>query len=126
MLCAVAEYDELPVRHNEDKVNAALSETVRWPVDSRTVDDPHTKANLLLQVSCSLSAVCIAGQVLLSLKYAFVAVSSQLLASLMTTCGQTRNPAALGQPQPGCYLAVGLCCSHWVGSTSADTASQFI
>ena len=61
VLCAVAEYDELPVRHNEDKVNAALSETVRWPVDSRTVDDPHTKANLLLQVSCSLPAACVAG-----------------------------------------------------------------
>ena len=61
VLCAVAEYDELPVRHNEDKVNAALSETVRWPVDSRTVDDPHTKANLLLQVRCSLPAVCVGG-----------------------------------------------------------------
>ncbi|KAK9814715.1 hypothetical protein WJX72_010327 [[Myrmecia] bisecta] len=49
VLCAVAEYDELPVRHNEDKLNATLASQVRWRVDPRTVDDPHTKANLLLQ-----------------------------------------------------------------------------
>ena len=51
-MCGVAEYDELPVRHNEDKINQALSGEVRWPTDSRVADDPHTKANLLLQVSC--------------------------------------------------------------------------
>lgn len=49
-LCSVSEFDELPVRHNEDKLNAAMSRTVRFPVDARTCDDPHTKANLLLQV----------------------------------------------------------------------------
>ncbi len=46
----MSEFDELPVRHNEDKLNAAMSRTVRFPVDARTCDDPHTKANLLLQV----------------------------------------------------------------------------
>ena len=50
VLCSVAEYDELPVRHNEDKVNTAMAGTVRLRVDVRTADDPHTKANLLLQV----------------------------------------------------------------------------
>lgn len=50
VLCGVAEYDELPVRHNEDKLNATLAGEVRWPTDSRSADDPHTKANLLLQV----------------------------------------------------------------------------
>ena len=50
-MCGVAEYDELPVRHNEDKINTALSGEVRWPIDSRSADDPHAKANLLLQVS---------------------------------------------------------------------------
>ena len=48
-LCGCAEYDELPVRHNEDGLNATLSASVRFPVDARTCDDPHTKANLLLQ-----------------------------------------------------------------------------
>jgi activating signal cointegrator complex subunit 3 len=28
VLCGVAEYDELPVRHNEDKVNAELARQV--------------------------------------------------------------------------------------------------
>lgn len=50
MLCSAAEFDELPVRHNEDKLNLQLAEEVRWRVDMRTCDDPHTKANLLLQV----------------------------------------------------------------------------
>ena len=50
VLCGVAEYDELPVRHNEDKINTTLAGEVRWPTDSRSADDPHTKANLLLQV----------------------------------------------------------------------------
>lgn len=52
VLCAACEYDELPVRHNEDKLNAALAQDVRLRVDPRSVDDPHTKANLLLQ-ACS-------------------------------------------------------------------------
>jgi activating signal cointegrator complex subunit 3 len=51
VLCSVPEYDELPVRHNEDKLNAAMARGVRYPVDIRTADDPHTKAHLLLQVS---------------------------------------------------------------------------
>lgn len=48
--CGVSEYDELPVRHNEDKVNMGLSADVRWPIPARLADDPHAKANLLLQV----------------------------------------------------------------------------
>lgn len=50
MLCAAPEYDELPVRHNEDKLNMELARDVRWPPEARTCDDPHTKASLLLQV----------------------------------------------------------------------------
>jgi len=50
LLCAVAEYDEMPVRHNEDKLNLTLSQAVRHRIDPRTADDPHTKTNLLLQV----------------------------------------------------------------------------
>ena len=53
VLCGVAEYDELPVRHNEDKVNAELARQVAnaggFKVDARLADDPHTKANLLFQ-----------------------------------------------------------------------------
>ncbi len=53
VLCAVAEYDELPVRHNEDKLNLVLSEGVRFPIKERDADDPHAKAKLLLQVTMS-------------------------------------------------------------------------
>ncbi|GAB4820015.1 hypothetical protein N2152v2_007061 [Parachlorella kessleri] len=49
VLCAASEYDELPVRHNEDRLNTVMAGQVRWPTDTRTSDDPHTKAVLLLQ-----------------------------------------------------------------------------
>lgn len=50
ILSGAAEYDLLPVRHNEDKVNAELAKIVPWQVDAATLDDPHTKANLLFQM----------------------------------------------------------------------------
>lgn len=50
VLCGASEYDDLPVRHNEDRINLALSREMRWRVDTRTPEDPHLKANLLLQV----------------------------------------------------------------------------
>lgn len=49
VLSGASEYDELPVRHNEDKLNGILSKQVRLSVDTRSLDDPHVKANLLLQ-----------------------------------------------------------------------------
>lgn len=49
VLSSASEYDELPVRHNEEKLNEILSKQVRLRVDSRLLDDPHVKANLLLQ-----------------------------------------------------------------------------
>ena len=55
VLCGVAEYDELPVRHNEDKLNMTLSESVRFPIKERDADDPHAKAKLLLQVKPNLT-----------------------------------------------------------------------
>jgi activating signal cointegrator complex subunit 3 len=52
-VAACAEFDELPVRHNEDKANvelaAAVSAAGGWPTDVRAAEDPHTKAHLLLQ-----------------------------------------------------------------------------
>ena len=58
MLCAAAEYDELPVRHNEDKLNLALAGEVRLRTDPRAADDPHTKANLLLQARAARPPPC--------------------------------------------------------------------
>mmetsp|Transcript_18077 Transcript_18077/g.27114 ORF Transcript_18077/g.27114 Transcript_18077/m.27114 type:complete len:1635 (+) Transcript_18077:2-4906(+) len=48
ILADASEYDELPVRHNEDKINEKLAEKVRWPV-REDFENPHVKANLLLQ-----------------------------------------------------------------------------
>jgi len=47
------EYDELPVRHNEDALNGELAESCPFPVDPHSLDSPHTKALLLLQAHFS-------------------------------------------------------------------------
>ena len=49
VLTDASEYDELPVRHNEEHVNAQMAEELPWKVDHRLIDSPHTKALLLLQ-----------------------------------------------------------------------------
>jgi activating signal cointegrator complex subunit 3 len=52
-VAACAEFDELPVRHNEDLANTALAKQVSaargWPTDTRAPEAPATKAHLLLQ-----------------------------------------------------------------------------
>ncbi|ETO08523.1 hypothetical protein RFI_28865 [Reticulomyxa filosa] len=53
VLCATKEYEELPVRHNEEKLNLLLAEQVPWPVDDLAMDEPSTKANLLFQAHFS-------------------------------------------------------------------------
>ncbi len=44
------EYDELPVRHNEDGLNKTLAQRLPLEVSPPdSYDSPHTKAHLLLQ-----------------------------------------------------------------------------
>lgn len=54
-LCLAAEYDELPVRHNEDLVNIELSRDLRFPGEEMDLVmwDPHVKSYLLLQAYMS-------------------------------------------------------------------------
>eukprot|EP01105_Mastigella_eilhardi_P023253 TRINITY_DN5830_c0_g1_i2.p1 TRINITY_DN5830_c0_g1~~TRINITY_DN5830_c0_g1_i2.p1 ORF type:complete len:744 (-),score=171.52 TRINITY_DN5830_c0_g1_i2:169-2400(-) len=53
VLTAATEYDGLPVRHNEDGINAQLAADLPW-VDRRArMEDPHVKASLLLQAHFS-------------------------------------------------------------------------
>lgn len=52
-LCDVHEYYELPVRHNEDLMNAELAKDCPISVDAMNMDSPHVKANLLLQAHFS-------------------------------------------------------------------------
>ena len=51
-MCGATEFDELPVRHNEDLINAELAKNL--PLNTDLFDlpmwDPHVKAFLLLQV----------------------------------------------------------------------------
>ena len=50
VLCDASEFDELPVRHNEEHVNAQMARELPWRVDEASCDSPHVKAQLLLQV----------------------------------------------------------------------------
>ncbi|MCJ1472691.1 hypothetical protein MMC13_001340 [Lambiella insularis] len=55
-MCGATEFDELPVRHNEDLINAQLS--LNLPLKAETMGslpmwDPHVKAFLLLQAYMS-------------------------------------------------------------------------
>ncbi|KAK4126252.1 Sec63-domain-containing protein [Parathielavia appendiculata] len=54
-MCRATEYDELPVRHNEDLINAELSRNLTFPGTAFGLPmwDPHVKAFLLLQAHMS-------------------------------------------------------------------------
>ena len=54
-MCKATEYDELPVRHNEDLINAEMSAALPLRADSFGLPmwDPHVKAFLLLQAHFS-------------------------------------------------------------------------
>lgn len=51
LICDCPEYEELPVRHNEDKLNADFALKCPIPLQLATASygSPHTKAFLLLQ-----------------------------------------------------------------------------
>jgi activating signal cointegrator complex subunit 3 len=49
IMCEAQEFSELPVRHNEDKLNIELAGRVPLSVDTRNADSPHLKALLLFQ-----------------------------------------------------------------------------
>eukprot|EP00941_MAST-03F_sp_MAST-3F-sp1_P004675 g4675.t1 len=57
LLASAFEFEELPVRHNEENLNAELAESCPWEVDETNFDpkyettffSPHTKAFLLIQ-----------------------------------------------------------------------------
>ncbi|KAL8729952.1 MAG: hypothetical protein Q9166_004397 [cf. Caloplaca sp. 2 TL-2023] len=54
-MCGATEFDELPVRHNEDLINAELSNNLPIQADALGLPmwDPHVKAFLLLQAHFS-------------------------------------------------------------------------
>lgn len=55
-MCSATEFDELPVRHNEDLINAELAQNLPLsvePMGDLPMWDPHVKAFLLLQAYMS-------------------------------------------------------------------------
>lgn len=57
LLSEAKEYSELPVRHNEDKMNAELAQSVLWKLEDPDYESPHTKTYLLLQAHFSRIAL---------------------------------------------------------------------
>ena len=53
LLTNAPEYATLPVRHNEEHLNEELSRSCPLKLQRRSMESPHTKANLLLQAHCS-------------------------------------------------------------------------
>ena len=49
VLANVKEFSGMPVRHNEDVLNEALTHLVPLKVSKHDLDNPHVKANLLIQ-----------------------------------------------------------------------------
>ena len=49
LLCDAEEFNELPVRHNEDKLNMELARQLPLPIRDTEADSPHAKAYLLFQ-----------------------------------------------------------------------------
>ena len=54
-MCSATEFDDLPVRHNEDLINAELSKNLPMNAENLGLPmwDPHVKAFLLLQAYMS-------------------------------------------------------------------------
>ncbi len=53
ILSKAKEFDEVPVRHNEDNFNEGLAKICPYPVNKKTLDSPNTKTNLLFQAHFS-------------------------------------------------------------------------
>ena len=56
IISAAAEYEDLPIRHGEDSLLRNLATRLRLPnkLQSSKFNDPHVKANLLIQVTSPL------------------------------------------------------------------------
>jgi activating signal cointegrator complex subunit 3 len=57
VVCEAQEFAELPVRHNEDKMNLELARSVPLPIDARNAESPHVKAYLLFQAHYARAAL---------------------------------------------------------------------
>ena len=58
IISAAAEYEDLPIRHGEDALLRNLATRLPNKLQSSKFNDPHVKANLLLQVDKIFSNIC--------------------------------------------------------------------
>ena len=63
VLCDASEFDELPVRHNEEHVNAQMGAELPWASPHLAYESPHVKAQLLLQAHFARSSLPMADYV---------------------------------------------------------------
>ncbi|ESL11076.1 RNA helicase [Trypanosoma rangeli SC58] len=56
-LCEAEEFNELPVRHNEDKLNLVLSQSLPLSINPNNAESPHVKAFLLFQAHFERSSL---------------------------------------------------------------------
>lgn len=49
VITSALEFENIPIRHKEEKILRILSEQVAHPFDIENYSDPNIKANLLLQ-----------------------------------------------------------------------------
>jgi len=49
----IEEFSEIPVRHNEEKINFEISQDMPWKVPAHMCDDPQEKTFILLQAHMS-------------------------------------------------------------------------
>ena len=61
LVCQALEFSELPVRHNEELLNAELADILTWDVSDLPMDNAHTKALLLLQAHFERARLPISG-----------------------------------------------------------------
>jgi activating signal cointegrator complex subunit 3 len=64
ILSLAQEFSELPVRHNEELLNADLAANLPWSVDGAPMDSSHTKTFLLLQAHIFRKRLPISGIIL--------------------------------------------------------------
>ncbi len=53
IICAAAEFEDIPIRHHEEEALRRIYDRVPVKVDDRNFNDPHFKANILLQAHFS-------------------------------------------------------------------------
>jgi hypothetical protein len=88
------------VRHNEDELNTEMARLVLWKPAAGSMDNPHTKALLLLQVR-TLSVRCAGIDSFAISRCTKVFVPIGLICTVSVTEACARMPGAAASVSPG-------------------------